>query len=528
MNKSLLALSIATTMLLCGSASHAADVVPVNFDDPGEGYNDTTPALPAGGNPGTTIGEQRRIVAQFAADLWGSVLVSDQPVFVGAQFNPLGPNVLGSAGATFVFSDFAPGIVADTWYSSALADAISGTDLQPGFIDINSQFSSDFDFYYGLDGDTPAGQVSFLDVVMHEFGHGLGFQNFENEAAGTFLANRQDIYSVFTFDNTTGKYWTQMTVPERQASALNYGKVVFDGVRATLGAGLTLDPRTAFTVTAPAALAGEYEYGTASFGPAITPANFSGTVVLGADGVGANNDGCEPLANPAAVAGNIVLLDRGGCTFVIKALNAQAAGATGMVIADNVAGTPPPALGGTDPAITIPAIRITLADGNAFKANLPAQVGLVVDPDKLQGADDAGHPRLFMPDPVQGGSSGSHYDTALAPNALMEPAINDSLDASLNLDISANLLQDTGWTINGGNARIGNCDTGVDVVDDAGIIVGANVQATSNLCESRARNRGHYQRCMAQYADRLEASGLVSGPQADAITSCAAKSGKGG
>src|SRR3546814_20038610 len=94
------------------------------------------------------------------------------------------------------------------------------------------------------------------------------------------------------------------------------------------------------------------------------------------------------------------------------------------------------------------------SDGNAFKANLPAQVGLVVDPDKLQGADDAGHPRLFMPDPVQGGSSGSHYDTALAPNALMEPAINDSLDASLNLDISANLLQDTGWTLDRKSTRL--------------------------------------------------------------------------
>src|SRR3546814_3226329 len=89
---------------------------------------------------------------------------------------------------------------------------------------------------------------------------------------GTCLANRQDIYSVFTFDNTAGKYWTQMTVPERRASALNYGNVVFDGARATLDAGLTLDPRTAFTATAPVALAGEYEYGTASFGPAITPA----------------------------------------------------------------------------------------------------------------------------------------------------------------------------------------------------------------------------------------------------------------
>src|SRR3546814_10758242 len=106
--------------------------------------------------------EQRRIVAQFAADLWGSVLVSDQPVFVGAQFNPLGPNVLGSAGATFVFSDFAPGIVADTWYSSALADAISGADLEPGFIDINSQFSSDFDFYYGLRSEEHTSELQSL------------------------------------------------------------------------------------------------------------------------------------------------------------------------------------------------------------------------------------------------------------------------------------------------------------------------------------------------------------------------------
>src|SRR3546814_10402818 len=131
-----------------------------------------------------------------------------------------------------------------------------------------------------------------------------------------------------------------------------------------------------------------------------------------------------------------------------------------MVSDDTVAGTPPPARGGTDPGITIPSIRITLADGNAFKANLPAQVGLVVDPDKLQGADGAGHPRLYMPDPVRGGSSGSHYDTALAPNALMEPAINDSLDASLNLVHSANQLQATSWTHNDGKARIGNCDTG--------------------------------------------------------------------
>src|SRR3546814_14059648 len=111
-----------------------------------------------------------------------------------------------------------------------------------------------------------------------------------------------------------------------------------------------------------------------------------------------------------------------------------------------------------------------------------------------------------MPDPVQGGSSGSHYDTALALNALMEPAINDSLDASLNLDISANLLQDTGWPLNDGNARNGNCDTGVDVVEDAGLIIGANVQATRNPSVSRAGNHGNHHRCRAHNHHRPPAT----------------------
>lgn len=242
MNKPLLALSIAVSMALFGGTiAQAAELVPISFDGPGEGYNDPTPATPVGGNPGTTLGEQRQIVAQFAADLWGAVLVSDQSVFIGAQFNPLGANVLGSAGATFVNANFAPGIVPDTWYSAALSDAISGVDQNPGFIDINSQFSSQFPFYYGLDDNTPAGTINFLDVIMHEYGHGLGFQNFESEANGTFLADVQDIYSVFTFDNTTGKFWTEMTVPERQASAINTGNVVFTGASATAGAQMILD-----------------------------------------------------------------------------------------------------------------------------------------------------------------------------------------------------------------------------------------------------------------------------------------------
>jgi hypothetical protein len=530
MNKRTLIASALALALAAASQAQAADVVPVNFDDPGEGYNDPTPATPVGGNPGTTIGEQRQVVAQFAADLWGAVLKSNSPVYVGAQFNPLGANVLGSAGASSVFSDFPNAGVANTWYSSALADAIAGEDLNPGFTDIGSQFSSDFTFYYGLDGNTPAGQISFLDVVMHEFGHGLGFQNFESEATGTFFLGVQDIYSTFTVDNSTGKRWTEMTVAERQASALNYGKVVFDGANATHSSQLVLGPRTAFNITAPAALAGDYAYGTASFGPPVSPANFGGNVVVALDDANAggpsSTDGCTAITNAAAVAGKIALMDRGTCGFAVKAKNAQDAGATGVIIGNTgatAAQNPPPGMGGTDPLVVIPSILVTQALANSIKASSGVQVNFTVDASKLQGADDAGHPRLYMPNPVAGGSSGSHYDTNLAPNALMEPAINDSLHGGLYIDASAALLQDTGWKLNGGNAKLNGCDTTIDVVDDAGIIIGANVQAQSNLCAAFAADKGAYQSCMETYKDKMVLSGLITGKQGGKMMACAAK-----
>ena len=529
MNKRIL-LATALTVALAGMAgAQAAELVPVYFDDdgtnaPAEGYFDPTPVAPVGGNPGTTRGEQRRIVAEFGASLWGAVLESDQPIYVGARFDQLGPNVLGSAGTTFYNANFPGAPRANTWYFEALADAISGIDQNPGFIDISSRFSSDFDFYYGLDGQTPAGQINFLDVVMHEYGHGLGFANAESEATGTFPLGVPDIYSTFTYDNSTGEFWHDMTNAERIVSAKNYGNVVFTGTSATAGAGLILDVRQDFRIESPAGIAGAYPYGTAGFGPTISPANFTGSVVLATDGDGAANDGCTALTNFADVAGNIALIDRGTCNFTIKVKNAQDAGATGVLIADNVAGTPPPGLGGADPSITIPSIRISLAQGNAIKANLPGvTVGFVVDPSKLQGADDAGRPRLFMPDPVQGGSSGSHYDSNALPNALMEPAINSTLLSIYNLDITPNLLEDTGWVLNPGNAKIDGCDTGIDVVNGAGIIIGANVQATSNLCLIGATARGDYQSCMETHKDKLVASGLITGKQGGRLMSCAAK-----
>lgn len=58
-----------------------------------------------------------------------------------------------------------------------------------------------------------------------------------------------------------------MTQAERATSGVNFGNVVFTGPRATAGAALLLDDRQDFRVLTPAAIAGNYAYGTASFGP---------------------------------------------------------------------------------------------------------------------------------------------------------------------------------------------------------------------------------------------------------------------
>ena len=68
-------------------------------------------------------------------------------------------------------------------------------------------------------------------MLLHEFGHGLGFSNFVTEATGSnagppFLT---DIFSRYTVDEDTGLHWNVMTDAERQASAINFKKVFWDG-----------------------------------------------------------------------------------------------------------------------------------------------------------------------------------------------------------------------------------------------------------------------------------------------------------
>jgi uncharacterized repeat protein (TIGR01451 family) len=150
----------------------------------------------------------------------------------------------------------------------------------------------------------------------------------------------------------------------------------------------TSGPPTAeyLTINSPVSVAGPYVTAGAGFGPGIPSAPLAADLVLAQDGSG-NAQGCLAFTNN--VAGKFAVVDRGGCTFVVKVKNAQNAGALAVIVVNNTGGTPTQ-MGGTDPTITIPSVHISQANGNSIKnAMAIATVNgtLLDDPLAISGFD---------------------------------------------------------------------------------------------------------------------------------------------
>lgn len=164
-----------------------------------------------------------------------------------------------------------------------------------------------------------------------------------------------------------------MTNAERAASAVKARQLAWNGpqveadVPSVLAFGVPV-----VRINSPAIIAGDYDATTVAFGPPPSAAGVTANIVQAldpADMAGpSTTDGCSPFTNAAAIAGNIAIVDRGTCTAKTKTLNAQNAGAVGVIVVNNVAGSPAPSFG-DDPAImttiTIPTVVLTQTDGNS-------------------------------------------------------------------------------------------------------------------------------------------------------------------
>ncbi|HVE30705.1 MAG TPA: S8 family serine peptidase, partial [Mycobacteriales bacterium] len=92
-------------------------------------------------------------------------------------------------------------------------------------------------------------------------------------------------------------------------------------------------------------------------------------------------EGCEAADFAKFPAGAVALIQRGTCNASLKAQNAQAAGASAVIIWNNVPGDPPDFSFGGGADVTIPTYTISQADGQALLAATQAgTVTVTIDP----------------------------------------------------------------------------------------------------------------------------------------------------
>ena len=114
---------------------------------------------------------------QHALSIWEPYLNSAVPIKIKISYINL--TAAGPLGIAFPngVKDFSAAPHTGTWYPTALANSISGQELNPGETDMDIYINSFFNWYHGIDGNPASNQYDLVSVLIHEICHGLGFMS---------------------------------------------------------------------------------------------------------------------------------------------------------------------------------------------------------------------------------------------------------------------------------------------------------------------------------------------------------------
>jgi len=255
----------------------------------------------------------------------------------------------------------------DAYLDLAAPDGFTpeSTDLRPTL-----SGSSSFDYPYAVDGDpTPATQRQHAGVnlfYVNNWLHDWWYDNGFDEAAGNaqtdnygrggvgndpVLAEGQD-YS--GRNNANMRTPADGQSPRMQMFLWDYN--------------FSLPAPGEVTVTAPAAIAGSLPFGTSVIGPQRFDLQ-ADLVAIAAAG-SAENNACQPASlSPAAVVGRIALLTASNaCTGAQQVINADAAGAVGVIFTSGAA--TPFNLSMAAPGVDIPVLSVSGPDADRLRGGL--------------------------------------------------------------------------------------------------------------------------------------------------------------
>jgi hypothetical protein len=232
----------------------------------------------------------------------------------------------------------------------------------------------------------------FMNNYMHDFTYAYGF----DERAGNF---QQDQYGNA---ESGGNDWVRAEAQDGRdlhyADPVNNGNVNNANFATPAdGAGPRMQMfiwsragGKLLSVNSPENIARKYETETAAFSPdpTVNPVVDAELALAFDDDLQNPSFVCGEITNPEEVTGKVAVIDRGGCLFIDKALNAQNAGAIAVLVCNFE--DPAIVMGGVLPELTIPAIMIGNTDCTVIKsvmANSPDPVVVSIGADGAEGAD---------------------------------------------------------------------------------------------------------------------------------------------
>lgn len=272
------------------------------------------------------------------------------------------------------------------------ADAVASPS---GWHDINGAAGAEFTItrgnnvhaYDDLDGNNNTSGYSpdGGDLLIFDFPLDLNnfpAQNLDASITNLFYWNNlmHDVWYHYGFDEVSGNYQANnygrgglagdyVEAQAQDGSGTNNANFSAgtDGTSGRMQMFIWQNIDTDLRVNIPTGLAGDYNAAYATFGP--QGYSITGDLVVVSDTSANPTYGCDSLINNAAINGKIALIDRGTCSFAEKVANAQAAGAIGALICNNVNGTLN--MSGDDSNITIPSIMIAKNQCDYIRTQIP-------------------------------------------------------------------------------------------------------------------------------------------------------------